>query len=408
MTVDEILRPATEWELTSMVGALAERQLGVEVMGAGSKRGAGRPVVAQFAITTSGLRGISLYEPTELVMSARTGTPLSQIEVELAARGQMLPFEPIDLGPALGSPAGAATIGGVFATNLSGARRVAAGAARDHLLGVKGVNGRGELFKAGGRVMKNVTGYDLSRGLSGSWGTLAILSEVTFKVLPMPDDVLTLVFGGLTDDLAVEMMSAAMGLPFEVSGAVHLSPALVARLPIDELRREKTSLTAIRIENFTKSVTYRKDRLKDLLKAYGGPMELGLENSLKFWGELRRLSIMPYGPHHLWRISTSPKAAAKLVDSIRRHMAAEVYYDWAGGLAWIETPASADAGTADVRRAAATHGGHATLMRAEAGVRQSVEVFQPLSPAVERLTRGLKSAFDPLGLLNPGRMYATM
>jgi glycolate oxidase FAD binding subunit len=391
-----------------MMGALAERRIPVEIFGAGSKRGVGRPVSAPVALTTSGIRGISLYEPSELVMSARAGTPLAQIEAELATRGQMLAFEPMDLGPTLGAAAGIQTIGAVFAANLSGPRRISAGAARDFLLGVHGVNGRGELFKSGGRVMKNVTGYDVARGLTGSWGTLAVLSEVTFKVLPLPDDVATLVYPGLTDDLGVELMSAALTLPFEVSGTVHLPAALARRLKDTELVAEKKSLTAIRIENFARSVAYRKARSREALSAYGDAIELDLDRSLQFWAEVKRLSFLPFGPSHLWRISTTPKMAPSLVTAIKRHMHVEAYYDWSGGLIWLETPPSADAGTADIRRAVATHGGHATLIRADQTVRQSVEVFQPLAPAVERLSRGLKGAFDPLRLLNPGRMYATM
>jgi glycolate oxidase FAD binding subunit len=256
--------------------------------------------------------------------------------------------------------------------------------------------------------MKNVTGYDVARGLAGSWGTLAVLSEVTFKVLPLPDDVATLVFTGLTDDLAVEMLSSALMLPFEVSGAVHLPAGLAKRLKDPDLKAEKKALTAIRLENFTRSITYRKGRIKEALFAYGEPIELDLERSHAFWTEMRRLTFLSYGPSHLWRISTTPKMAPKVVHAIKRHMVAEAFYDWAGGLVWVETPASADAGASDIRRAVATHGGHATLIRADAAVRQIVEVFQPLGPALDRLTRGLKQAFDPLGLLNPGRMYATL
>jgi glycolate oxidase FAD binding subunit len=408
MHVDEILRPATEWELKSMISVLAERRIPAEIIGAGSKRGVGRPVSAPVALTTSSMRRISLYEPSGLVMSARAGTPLHQIEVELAGRGQMLPFEPIDLGPALGAQSGIQTIGSVFATNLSGARRIAVGSARDYLLGMRGVNGYGEFFKSGGRVMKNVTGYDVARGLAGSWGTLAVMSEVTFKVLPLPDDVATLVFPGLTDDLAVELMSMAIGLPFEVSGTAHLPAGLARRLKNAELKSEKKALTAIRLENFTRSITYRKGRLKEALAAFGEPIELGLEKSLEFWREMRSLSFMPYGPTHLWRISTTPKMAPKLVNAVKKHMSVEAFYDWSGGLIWLETPASADAGTADIRRAVAIHGGHATLIRADYSVRALVDVFQPQSPATERLSRGLKEAFDPLRIFNPGRMYATI
>jgi glycolate oxidase FAD binding subunit len=406
--MSDIMRPATEWELKSMMMALTERAIPVEILGAGSKRGIGRPVVTPVALTTGAMRGISLYEPSELVMAARAGTPLSQIEVELASRGQMLPFEPIDLGPTLGTDAGLQTIGAIFAGNLSGSRRISAGAARDYLLGVRGVNGHAEIFKSGGRVMKNVTGYDVARGLAGSWGTLAVLTEVTFKVLPLPDDVATLIYPDLTDDLAVELMSLAMTQPFEVSGTVHLSPTLASRLKHRSLGKELRSLTAIRLENFTRSITYRKQKLREILSAYGAPLELELESSLEFWSEVRRLSFLPPNGTHVWRISTTPSAAPALVASIRRHMKVEAFYDWSGGLVWLETPASADAGSADIRRAVATHGGHATLIRADETVRRTVEVFQPLGPAVDRITRGIKQAFDPLRLLNPGRMYATM
>ena len=406
--MSNVLRPATEWELKSMVASFAERQAPVEIVGAGSKRNCGRPVAASAILSTAMLRGITLYEPTELVMSARSGTPLSQIEVELAARGQMLAFEPIDMGALLGQQPGQQTIGGVFGANLSGSRRFVAGAARDHLLGIQAINGMGEVFKAGGRVMKNVTGVDVARGIAGSWGTLAVTAEVTFKVLPLPDDMATLVFRGLTDELAAELMCAASGSAFEVSGAVHLTDAVARRLKTGDLAEEKTSVTALRIENFSKSVEYRMARLKELLVAFGQPLALDLDLSLKFWGELRRFSILPFGPSQIWRISTSPRNGPKLVAAFRRHVPVEVFYDWSGGLIWLEMVPTADAGAADVRRAVASYGGHATLIRADDAVRSDVQVFQPLTPAVARLTQGLKSAFDPLGILNPGRMYANL
>lgn len=402
----EPLRPVTDWELASMIASFGAQKQPVEIVGNGSKSDAGRPMQTSATITTKGLRSIKLYEPTELVMSAEAGASLTMIEAELAAHGQMLAFEPIDLGPAIGSPAGQQTIGGVFATNLSGPRRVVAGAARDHLIGAKAVNGRAEMFKSGGRVMKNVTGYDVARGLAGSWGTLGVLTEVTFKVLPWPESAVTLLYPGLTDDLAVEMMCASMGTPFEVSGAVHLSEALAGRLTMLPSNASRTAITALRIENFVPSVAYRKDQLAQQLKIYGAPQELDYEASLKFWNELRRLSVVTDQTSALWRISTSPTNAAKLVSAIRKHMTAEAYYDWSGGLIWLEVPTTADAGASDIRRAVAVHGGHATLIRADAEIRASVEVFQPQTPVLERITRNLKSAFDPQGLLNPGRMYA--
>ena len=404
----DLQRPGADWELQFVIAGCLERRLPVEIVGSGSKRGIGRPVDGAITVTTASLRGISLYEPNELVMSARAGTPLSQIEAELAARGQMLPFEPIDLAPATGGPQGAQTIGAVFATNMSGARRIHAGAARDHLLGIKGVNGRAELFQAGGRVMKNVTGYDVARGLSGSWGTLAVMTEVTFKVVPWPETAATVIYLGLPDNLAIEVLSTAMALPVEVSGAVHLQASVATRLNHPGLRTMNKSVTALRLENFASAVAGRKQRLKEALKVYGKALELDHRETLDFWGELRRLSVMPNRETLLWRISTKPTTAPKLVAAIKRYMDVDAFYDWGGSLIWLEVPAAADAGTAEIRRITAIHGGHATLIRAEPAVRAAVEVFQPLSPALERLTRGLKGAFDPAGILNPGRMYANL
>ncbi len=407
--MSEMLRPATAWELQGMLQPLIDRQEPVEIMGSGSKRTLGRPMQTAATISTASMHGIWLYEPTELVMSAHAGTPLAQIEAQLSANNQMLAFEPIDLGPTTGGRRGTQTIGSVFATNASGARRIAAGAARDHLLGIEALNGRGEIFRNGGRVMKNVTGYDLCRGLVNSWGTLAILTEVTFKVLPWPEDAATLVYKGLPDDIAVEVMCAAMRLPYEVSGTVHLYEQVARRLDHPELAGQKAALTLIRIENFAKSVGYRAEAIRSALKVYGEPMVLKMDDTLRLWGELRHLSVLPYDAATcLWRVSTAPTKGPKVVSAIKRHMPAEVMYDWSGGLIWIEVPASADAGASDIRRAVAVHGGHATLIRAASDVRATVEVFQPQAPANERLMAGLKTAFDPYRLFNPGRMYVNI
>jgi len=407
--VSEVLKPAAGWELGGMLQDALDRQIPLEVMGSGSKMQCGRPTQTAATISTLSMRGIWLYEPTELVMSARAGTPLAQVEAELAAQGQLLAFEPIDIGPTTGGTKGTQTIGSVFATNMSGARRIHAGAARDHLLGLEAVNGRGDVFRAGGRVMKNVTGYDLCRALCGSWGTLSVLTEVTFKVLPMAEDAATLVYSGLPDEIGVEVMCGALRLPYEVSGTAHIPERLAARLQHDGLGALGSSITALRIENFSKSVAYRSARLAEELKVYGEPQILGASDSAQFWSEMRQLSVLPYDAETcLWKISTAPKQGPKIVAAIKRHMPAEALYDWSGGLVWVEVPASADAGASDIRRAVAVNGGHATLIRADAAVRASVEVFQPQSPAVEKLMRGIKATFDPHGLFNPGRMYAAI
>lgn len=399
------LKPATEWELQRTLADASAGGHAVEIMGNGSKRGIGRPAEAALALTTMSLTGVKLYEPTELVMCARAGTPLARIEADLAARGQMLAFEPVDLGPVVGTEPGYTTIGAVFATNLSGARRVASGSARDHVLGITGITGNGIPFRSGGRVMKNVTGLDMARLVCGSWGTLAVLTEVTFKVLPLPEQTATIVFFGLEDGIAVEALASAMASPYEVSGAVHLQAAMAQRLWHAELRSERRAVTAVRIENFSRSVAYRVQRLKDELKPFGAMHVLDHPSSIAVWEELRQLSVLQGSSAPLWRISTSPQAGPKVVAGISRYMDCNAFYDWSGGLVWAEVLPTADAGAADIRRVIAAHGGHATLIRAEPMVRAAVEVFQPLEQGLAEVSRKIKGVLDPAGVLNPGRMY---
>jgi glycolate oxidase FAD binding subunit len=397
--------PQSVGEIADLLAEAAQAKIPIEVRGRGSKHELGRLVQTGSVVSTERLVGISLYEPTELVLSAASGTPLAEVEGVLAERGQQLAFEPIDLGPALGGAAGEASVGGVFATNLSGSRRILAGAARDHLLGVSCVNGWGEPFKAGGRVMKNVTGYDLCKAVAGSWGTLAVMTEVTMKVLPAPQDTRTLLCFGLPDQTAVEAMCLCLGTPFEVSGTVHVQAPLAARLSDPDIVKAGAAVTAIRLENFASAARYRANRLKERLAAYTPALELDTTRSRTFWEEIRHLKMFAGSDRPLWRISTTPTRAAKLVAVIARTLDVRAVYDWSGGLIWLDTALTSDAGAVEIRRSLAEFGGHATLIRAERATRASVDVFQPLDVGLTALTTKLKAAFDPAGILNPGRMY---
>lgn len=402
----DLIQPKDEGELAAAVAEANETSTPVEISGAGTKRGIGRPLQTGAQLSTSRLSGITLYEPTELVISAMAGTPLAEIEKALAKNNQQLAFEPVDLGPMLGEEDGNGTIGAVFATNLSGSRRIQAGAARDHFIGMRAVNGRGEVIKSGGRVMKNVTGYDLCRGLAGSWGTLAVMSEVTMKVLPMPEATCTLLFTGLTDEVAVDAMCSALGTPFDVTGTVHLHEDFSQQMLNTEILRKPATLTALRLENFKSSLDYRSSRLAESLNPYGEPVVLDNTASQEFWTAMRTLAFLHGSDDPVWRISTAPSNGARVVAALSRRLECKAAYDWSGGLIWLQTSPSADAGAAEVRRAVAEVGGHATLVRADAAVRASIEVFQPLAPVVATLTRKLKHSFDPAGILNPGRMYS--
>jgi glycolate oxidase FAD binding subunit len=401
-------RPAADWELSNIIVEAGLRGTPLEIVAGGSKLGVGRPVRNAARVSVRGLSGIMLHEPGELVMSARAGTLVSDVENYLALKSQMLAFEPLDLGPVLGGQAGEATIGAAFATNLCGSRRLSAGAARDHLIGVRAVTGHGELVRSGGRVMKNVTGYDIARGLCGSWGTLAVMTEVTFKVVPMPESSATLALFGLPDEIAVEVLCKAVSTPYEVTGAVHLQQVPASRLWQSEIRGQAKSATAFRIEGAPSSLAYRTGKLRDLLKVYGEMHVIADSPSQQFWREMRLVTVMHGSSNPLWRISTAPRSGPAVVAAVARYMHVEAVYDWSGGLIWLEVPQSADAGATDIRRVIALHGGHATLIRAEPQVRAIVDVFQPLDPGVDRLARRLKAAFDPAGVLNPGHMYATM
>jgi glycolate oxidase FAD binding subunit len=322
----------------------------------------------------------------------------------LAKNNQMLAFEPSEFAGVIGADPRHATIGAVFAMNASGARRISAGAARDHLLGVRAVTGAGALFKSGGRVMKNVTGYDLGKAVCGSWGTLAAMTEVTFKVMPRPAATSTLILLGLPDEIAVEVLCAAMGTPFEVTGAAHLQRPLAVCLDHTGLRAQGKAITALRLETDTASVLDRRDKLAATLRPYGQVHDLDSENSGAFWDELRNLRFFSQDAAQIWRISTAPSRGPKVVEAIAGYMSCAAFYDWSGGLVWAEVTPSADAGAADIRRVVATYGGHATLMRAEPSVRAAIDVFQPLEPGVLKLSAKLKQVFDPAGILNPGRM----
>jgi glycolate oxidase FAD binding subunit len=273
---------------------------------------------------------------------------------------------------------------------------------------VRAVTGKGDIIKSGGRVMKNVTGVDVCRGLANSWGTLAVMSELTFKVLPLPESTSTLVLLGLPDEIAIEVLCAAMKTPYEVSAAAHIQASLATALQHAGLRSQGRAITAIRLENTPKSIVYRRDKLVEALKAYGDIHELDRDNSVSFWGEMRSLGVFQGGSAPVWRISTSPTSGPKVVSAITKYMDCKAVYDWSGGLVYAEVLPTSDAGAADVRRVVATYGGHATLMRASSDVRQSVEVFQPLNTGTDKIARKLKSMFDPAGILNPGRMYAHM
>lgn len=399
-------RPETDAQVRELVAWAAAEGSPLAVAGRGSKRDYGRPVQAALDLDLSALTGITLYEPDELVLSARAGTPLAEIEAALRDENQMFAFEPADLGPLLGGEAGQGSVGGMLACNLAGPRRVKAGAARDHFLGFSAVSGRGETFKAGGRVVKNVTGYDLCKLMAGSFGTLSVLTDVTVKVLPAPEKTRTVLVYGLSDADASRAMIGAFQSSHEVSAAAHLPAAVAAGSAVSYVGEAESAVTAVRVEGPGPSVEYRCAALRRELGESGETEELHSTHSQTFWREIR--DVQPFiadGDRVVWRVSVPPTEGPRIVAHVAAACEARYFYDWSGGLVWLGLPATDGAWAGTVRGALDGCDGHATLVRASDESRAAVAVFQPQDAAVAALSERVKESFDPNRVLNPGRMY---
>lgn len=396
-----MLTPATEAEAAALIREYAARKTPLHIRGGGTRAGFGNASAAETTLSSSALSGIVEYNPAEMVITARAGTPVAEIEAALAANGQGMAFEPMDHRGAMGTT-GTPTIGGLFAVNSSGPRRFTAGAARDHLLGVRFVNGAGDVVKAGGKVMKNVTGLDLVKLLAGSHGTLGFLTEVTFKVLPVAKTSTTLVLSGLEDEQAMQALAAAMSLSVEVSGAAHLPESVRGRFIGGKL--PEGAATVMRLEGLEASVAVRAEKLAVAMAGFGPVSRLDDAHSKTLWREIR--DVLPYADgtaRPLWRVSMAPSEAWKLVAGLRLRAGIDAYYDWQGGLVWMRMEADPEA---DVLRHGirTLGGGHATLVRAAPQIRAEVATFEPQAPAVALLSARVRAKLDPNGIFNPGLM----
>lgn len=368
------LSPQTETETAAILRDAA----GPLIIRGGGTRPVGRPIAGQ-VLETCGLSGVRLFEPGALTLVAAAGTPLADVENLVAEQGQRLPFEPPDLRAVLDTT-GSPTLGGMVATNASGPRRIFTGACRDALIGVRFVDGTGTVVKSGGRVMKNVTGYDLVKLMAGAHGTLGVLTEVSLKLQPIPESEVTLVLPDLDLTTALAAMIAALATPWEVSGAAWLPD-----------RR-----CLLRLEGFEPAVAGRADKLA-VAMGPGDVIRLAGPDSAALWRRVRDVGPHQGQPGDVWRVICRPSDAAALVARAGADVA--VLADWGGALLWLRVPPGTD-----LRARLGTHAGHATLCRADAPTRQRLAPFPQQDPAVAKLSRALKSRFDPRGVLNPGLM----
>lgn len=397
--------PETAEDARDIVRWAAAEHEPLEIVGRGSKRALGRPVQAGHRLDLSRLSGVEMYEPDELVLTVLAGTPIAEVERLVADNGQELAFDPMDYGPLLGGAAGAGTIGGVIAANLSGSKRLKHGAARDHILGLEAISGRGETFKSGGRVVKNVTGYDLPRALCGSWGTLAVATRITLKVLPRAETEASVLLRGLDGPAATAAMTAALGSSAEVSAAAHL-PAGAVESCGEDAAGLTGAATLLRLEGFGPSVDYRFETLRRLLAEHGAVERIEADASRRLWLAIRDVKPFAESDDMVWRVSLAPTAGAAFAGDLAGRLGGSSYLDWSGGLVWLALPGD-DPRAQEVRAAVVrAGGGHATLVRAPEPVRAVSDVFQPQPGPLAALAARLKEQFDPHGVLNPGRMVA--
>jgi len=404
MSVFEVTAEAQIQEILEW--ALADGKT-LSVCGQNSKSAFGRPMQTDAQLSLKNLQGVEMYEPAELVMKAKAGSRLVDIAKALDERGQQLAFAPPDYGPLLGGVAGQATLGGVFACNLSGSSRIKAGAARDHLLGVQGFTGRAQPFQAGSRVMKNVTGYDLCKIITGSYGTLAVCTDFTFKVLPKPEKARTVLVYGEEVSAAVNSMRDAMSSIHEISATAYLPQDIAARANIDFVSDAGYAVTAILVEGPSASAEFRCSALRDAFQSRGRVEELHGMRSAKFWSFVANAqAYVADQSTQIWRVSIPPASASDYIAAVQETLPELDYYlDWAGGLIWLSLPASVQNAGADAVRGCLNGNGHATLIRAPENTRGDVGPFQPQNSVLSRISENIREGFDPSRILNPGRMY---
>jgi glycolate oxidase FAD binding subunit len=403
-----VLTPADAADAQEMIASAAAERRPLEIRAGASKRALGRSERPQDVLDISRLAGVIDYEPSELVLTVHAATPMAEIEALLDGHGQMLSFEPPDWRALLGATkTDSGTLGGAVACNLAGPRRVRAGAARDYLLGFAAINGRAEPWKAGGKVVKNVTGYDLCKLQAGAFGTLSLLTELTLKVMPKPQTACTLVLTGLDDAAAILALTMALNTPHEVSAAAHLPAAAAARSAVLQSAGIAGAATTIRLEGPHRSVAFRVDALEPLLEAYGPRARLGDLDTEAFWTEIGAVQPLLGPARCIWRLCPPPAQAPAFVADLKTQLPeAEVIYDWGGGLVWLALEDDQeDGGASLIREALKRRGGHATLIAAPAALRAATPVFDPLTTPLKALHDRIKSGFDPLGLFNPGRMH---
>ncbi len=405
------LFPTNEKEASDLIKQFYKSNTPIEIVGSGSKRTIGKPLQVSKALSLSKINGITEYLPEELFIKVKAGTKISQIEEKLKKNRQQLAFEPINFGYLFSGISDYGTAGGQVACNISGPRRFKVGSLRDHILGFRGINGRGEIIKSGGKVVKNVTGYDLSKLMCGSYGTLVALTEIVFKVLPAPKESKTIVFHNLKLESSCDLMNSVLGSSSDVSGSVYLPIEPVC--PGCSMNVEKTfklndlkyggSFTAIRIEGTSKSIDERTQNLMKIVKTFNSNISiLETHQSELFWEKIKNLEFFSSSKNNIVRIVIPPSECVKLVYQLSNKF--KYYLDWGGALIWVEACDLTEEMFESIRKKVVRLGGYITMIKNSKNLPYVEEVFT-INRDRFNISQNIKKSFDPKGILNPGKMY---
>jgi len=398
-----ILKPENENDLQEIIRHCYKKNLPIEIVGTGTKNEIGKKLQCAKILDMSKISGIIEYKPEELYITVKAGTPIKIVQDELKKNNQHLAFEPTNFSEIFKKDSNEGTVGGTLSCNFSGSRRFKVGSGRDHILGFKGYNGRGEKIKSGGTVVKNVTGYDLSKLVTGSFGTLMILSEITLKVLPLQTDVKTIIISGLALEHAIGTMGSSMSSSNDPSGVVFYPGSLRNNFVFNDLTHQG-SITAIRIEGTKTSAEQRINNLFSNLSLEETKTTI-LDNTQSeiFWEDTRALKVFSKNEKNILRAVVPPSETVNLINRLKTFHPS-YFIDWGGSLLWLELDYLSNQKIDQIRKRVLAAGGYLTVIKSPPNIKSSSEIFT-IDPIKFKISQNIKKSFDPKRIFNPGKMY---
>ena len=408
---DNIYKPVDEIETSNFIKEIYKKNLPIEIVGANTKNFIGNKLQCAKVLDLSRLSGIVEYLPEELYIKVKACTPISLIEESLEKNNQQLVFEPIDFGYLKDSKSNKGTAAGQLSCNFSGSRRFKVGSLRDHILGFRGVNGKGDIIKSGGTVVKNVTGYDLSKLVTGSFGTLTVLTEITFKVLPKKDSTSTLVIYSEDNKVITDLFDQLLSSSNEISGSVYMPNEpknenyIINRNKVfkfNDLKSEEP-FVAVRIEGSKKSIDERiQDIYKELQLQKMKTSILDFYQSKLFWEKINNLELFSETKNNLLRVVIPTSKSLDLMEYLKNNF--KYYIDWCGSLFWIEVVENENTQIKEIKKTIINLGGYLTIIKKSESLSSDIDIFT-INDTRLLLSQKIKESFDPKKLLNPGKMY---